>query len=151
MNNRASLRNLSGCPQFVVIGDDELEPDRASQPRLVDRRNAAVHGDDHLDALGAQRAQRVGVQAVALLDAVRNISTHCQLRVERAQHVPEDRGRHHSVDVVVAVDGDALSGTDRRADGPRRLDHSVHGARVAQVVELWLKKSVAQRTRGDGA
>ena len=136
MHDRARDWHFMRRMQLVVIGDDELEPDLARVLRLMDRRHSAVDGHDRLDPLAAQRVERLAVQSVALCDPVRHIGAHRRVRRDRPQHVPEDRRRHDAVDVVVAVDRDALACAQRVADGLGRLSHVVHGIGVLQLLQI---------------
>ena len=57
----------------VVVGDDDLEPERARVLDLGDGGDAAVDGQDEVEALLGEPRQRAGVQAVALLEARRQV------------------------------------------------------------------------------
>ena len=59
----------------VVVGDDQLDAQLARQPGLGDGRDPAVDRDDQLGrrAPSASLPQRLGVDAVALLDPVRDV------------------------------------------------------------------------------
>ena len=57
----------------VVVGDDDLEPERVCVLDLGDRGDAAVDGEDEVEAFLGETRERVDVQAVALLEARRQV------------------------------------------------------------------------------
>ena len=57
----------------VVIGDDDLEPERARVLDLGDSGDPAVDGEDEVEALLGEPRQRLPVQAVALLEPRRQM------------------------------------------------------------------------------
>ena len=112
----------------MVVGDDDLEPERARVLDLRDRGDAAVDGDDEVEAFLGEPRERVGVQAVALLEARRQVPR--DVGVQLAQQQDGERGRADPVGVVVAVHADSLAGVDRRGDRRDRLAHVAERERV---------------------
>ncbi len=53
---------------LVVVGDDQVDAELARAACRLRAANAAVHRDDHRDALGVQPLDRRGLEAVAVLD-----------------------------------------------------------------------------------
>src|SRR5581483_10375729 len=112
----------------VVVGDDHVEPRGPRLAHLVDRRDPAVDGDDEAAALGRQARERLAGDAVALLEAARQVPV--DLGAELAEGQDGERGRADAVDVVVAVDADPGAGGDRRTDPLARLAHVAEQERI---------------------
>ena len=60
-------------PGLVMIGDDQLQAELARQGGLLDAGDAAIDRDQQVRLAVAPGADGVGVQPVALLDAVRHV------------------------------------------------------------------------------
>ncbi len=108
----------------VVVGHEELEPELASESRLVQGRDAAIDGhDQRCLTLQRQRAERLGIDAVTLIDAVRDVILDvvgpCQL-----QAGPENAGSANAIDVVITVDDDLST----LANGPDNAIGRLGGA-----------------------
>ena len=113
----------------MVVGDDDVEAELARAPDLLDGGDAAVDGQDEAATLFRQALERLAADAVALVEAARQMPL--DLRAELPQH---EHGEHRGadpVDVVVAVDADPFPGGDRRAnplDGRRPCRPSRKGS-----------------------
>ena len=112
VDERVRVRKLGR--RVMVVCDDEIDTELAREPRLGHRGDAAVDRDDDLGAILGEVTERPGVQAVALLVAIRDV---------RANHHPELTERPHEdgrsgdpVDVVVPVDDDALASRERTTE-----------------------------------
>jgi hypothetical protein len=81
MHDRAHARQCAVVAGAMVIRDDDLDPKSAGLIRLLDGSDAAVDGDDEVDALAGQRRNRLGVDAVALLHAMRHVGAHGGVRL----------------------------------------------------------------------
>ncbi len=57
----------------VMVGDDDLEPERAGVGDLVDGRDAAVDGEHEPVPFVREALDRLPGQAVALLEAARQV------------------------------------------------------------------------------
>ncbi len=125
---------------LVVIGDDEVEAERARPLRCLGAANAAVHRDDHVDLVGMQPVDRRRLQSVAVAQPLRNEMTH--LAAEHLQRAAEDDSRGDAVDVVVAVDGDPLAARQRQLEARHRPFHVGQEKRVVQVIERRVQESV---------
>ena len=88
----------------VVVGDDDVEAERARLRDLLHGGDRAVGGDEELRPALGEPLDRRGVQAVPVLGPAREEPV--DVRAETAQRADEDRRRAHPVDVVVAVHGD---------------------------------------------
>ena len=106
VNHGDGLRQGSGAA-FVMVGDDHVHPERGGVQRLLARGDAAVHRDDKLDALLAQRRNGGVVETVAFFAAVGDIGDTFQTLA--AQIVRQQTGRGDAVHVVVAVYGRFLA------------------------------------------
>ena len=91
----------------VVIRDDDLEAVRLRAGDLLDGGDAAVDGQDEPAALVGETVERLAREAVALVEAARQMPV--RVGAERAQRQNGERGGADPVDVVVAVDADALA------------------------------------------
>ena len=94
--------------EVVVVGDDQFEAQLSRPCCLGHARDAAVDRDHDLGTPGRERFERLGVEAIALLEPVRHIPAH--LRVDCLQATHQDRGGAHAIGVVVAVDHDRPAG-----------------------------------------
>ena len=88
----------------VMVGDDDLEAERPRVLDLGDAGDAAVDREDEVEPLLGQPRQRAGVQAVALLEARRQVPVDVGAELAQQQH--GERGGADAVGVVVAVDAD---------------------------------------------
>jgi hypothetical protein len=131
----------------VVVGDDQVHAAVAGDLGLLDGGDAAVDRDDQLRALVAQLGQRLGVQAVAFLDAVGDVELG--VPAEHADRVPQDAGGRDAVDVVVAVDDDLLLVPDRPGDPVGGLGDAGQGVRVVQGRQRRAEERLAVGRLGD--
>ena len=97
----------------MMVGDDQFQAQLAGPVRLRPRCDAAIDGDDHLRPALGQRAQRLAVQAVAFVDAMRHVVADFG-REHACRHRYNNGRAAHAVDVVVAVDHDPAAGGDGR-------------------------------------
>ncbi len=124
---------------LVVVGDDEIDPELARAHCRFVSPDAAVHRDDHRGTFRVQPIDRRRLQPVAVLQAVGD-----EVADIAAQHLhrpPKDDGRGDAVDIVVAVDDDALAGGEcplEAGDG-RLQPRQAHG--IVEMVEGWPKES----------
>ena len=97
-----------------MIRDDQIEPERAGCAARLDASDAAVDRDDQMHPLGCEAIERRRLQSIAipqtLGDEMDDVSAK---QFERASQ--NNRGGD-AVDVVIAVNGDALAFGDRGKD-----------------------------------
>ena len=110
-DDRAVGQRLAGP---VMVGDDHVEPARARLGDLGDGRDAAVDGEHEPAALVGEPLERAAADAVALVEAARQVPVDVGAELAQQQH--GERRRGDPVDVVVAVDADPPARGDRRAD-----------------------------------
>ena len=128
-------------PRLVMVGDDQIHAELAGHVGGLERRDAAIDGDENARARLGQGAHRLAVEAVAFLDPMGDIEI--DLGAEQGQQLPEDGDAGDAVDVVVAVDGDLLFLLDGLAQaGDGRLDPR-HMGRPDQLGQLRLQEHVA--------
>jgi hypothetical protein len=113
----------------MVVCDDDLQPECPRVRDLLDRGHATVHGQDQPKAFLGQACQCVAREAVALVEAARQVRR--DLGAELAQDEHCQRGRADPVGVVVPVDADSLPGGDGTTDC---LAGSFHVAEQERVV-----------------
>ena len=111
---QASLREDVG--RLVVVGDDHVDAALLELPDPDVGADPVVDRDDHAGRLlrGQEVRDRLLVERVPVLGAVGDVPG--DVRAGEPEEVDEDDGADHAVDVVVAVDQDALA----LADGSRR-------------------------------
>ena len=114
----------------MVIGDDDVEAELSCAPDLFDGSDAAVDGQDEPAPLLREPLQRLAADAVALVEAARQMPL--DVRAELPQQEDCEHGRADPVNVVVAVDADPLAGGDRRA---YPLDGNGHVAQEGGIVQ----------------
>ena len=144
--------------RLVVVGDDEVDAELARPERRLGAADAAVHRDDERDAFGVQPLDRRRLQAVAVAHPFGN-EVH-DVAAEQLERAAQDDGGRDAVDVVVAVDGDALLARDGGQDAIDRDLHVGQRHRVVQVLERGVEEprralgivepALAQQARHDG-
>jgi hypothetical protein len=137
IDDRDGIRQIA--VGLVVVGDDEIEAQLARASRRVGAADAAVHGDDDLDALGVEPLERGRLQAVAIAEPLGDEMRH--LPAEQLERTAQNHGGRDAVDVVITMNGDALA----VGQGPQQpLDGAIHVGqphRIEQVIERGLQKS----------
>jgi hypothetical protein len=98
----------------VVVGHDHVEAERLRPRDLFDCGDPAVDRQHERAALIREALDRVARDAVALVEAAREVPVDVRAELAQARH--GERRRADPVDVVVAVDADALARRDRGAD-----------------------------------
>ena len=114
-----------------MVGDDHLEAARLRGSDLLDRRDPAVDGHEQAATLVGEPRDRVAGDAVALLEAARQMPF--DVGAERPQRQDGERRGADAVHVIVAVDADPLSVGDRRADPVDRDGHVPEQERVVRL------------------
>src|SRR2546425_2352170 len=109
---------------MVVVGDDEIDAELAREQGLAHGGDAAVDGHDDARPVRGELAERLAVEAVALLVAVRDV--RADDRAELAERRDGDRRAGDAVDVVVPVDDDALASRERTMEALERPVHIAH-------------------------
>ena len=126
-----------------MVGDDDVEPARRRLGDLGGGRDPAVDGQDEPAALVGEPRERLAADAVALVEAAREMPV--DVGAELAQEEDGERGGGDAVDVVVAVDADPPPGGDRGADA---LARGLHVAEQERVVRRLLAVEEAPRVVG---
>ena len=119
--------------RLVVIRDDQIDAELARALRRLDAANAAVDRDDERHAVGLQAIERLGLQPVAVLDAVGKEVD--DVGAEQLERAAKNDGRRDAVAVVVAMNGDALFPLDRRENPIDRRRHVREPERIVQMIE----------------
>ena len=102
----------------VVVGDHEVEAQRARPRRGLDRRDAAVDRQQEAAPGLVQALDRLRGEPVPLVEAAGQEGL--DVRAARRQHLAGQGRRAHAVGVVVAVDDDAPPVGDGGRDRGRR-------------------------------
>src|SRR5436190_18537307 len=86
LDPRSSILSRPLSP-LMMVGDDQIDAALAGDLGLFNRSDAAIDADDQAGALVADLRDRLGVEAVALVDAVRDVEVGGP--AEHADRVPE--------------------------------------------------------------
>ncbi len=123
---------------LVVIGDDQIHAQLARAPRRFRAADSAVHGHDQADPVRVQPLHRDRLQTVAVLQPLGDEMRH--LAAEQLNRAPQDDRGRDAIDVVVAVDGDALLAGDRGEDTVHCHRHVSQRHRIVQMIERGVKE-----------
>lgn len=126
IDQRIDLRQL--VTGLVMVDHDHGHAEAFCFGQRLDAGGAAIDGDEQRGALGRQSANRFGVGAVALENAVRDMDQ--RIEPAMAQVPGQQRRRGGAIDVVVAEDRDLLAPRRRVRDPLRRGLHLSHGERI---------------------
>ncbi len=114
-----------------MVGDNHVEAVRAGVGHLAHVADAAVDGDQQAHALGRELVDRVGVEAIALAQPVRDIGP--DLAAHRLDRLHQQRDCRDSIGIEIAVDHDRLALGDRRRNTAGRGIHTAHQERIVQA------------------
>ena len=117
----------------------EVDAELACAPRRLGTADAAVDRDDQPHPLGVQAVDRRRLQAVAIAHPLGDEVDH--VSAEHLERAPEDDGRRDPVDVVVAVNRDALSSRDGLFDPFDSPRHIREQERVVKMIQRRLEES----------
>ena len=117
--------------ELVVVGDDDVHAERLRLRHLCPGVDAAVDGDEQLDAGAGELVDRRGRDPVALAEPVGQAPA--DVRAELGEHAHQQEGRGDAVGIVVAVDGDGLSPAQRLVEPPARVGHARHEVGVVDA------------------
>src|SRR5215471_7725953 len=92
-----------------------------------------------MNAFAVKALDRRRLQPVPILQAFRYEMDN--VGAEELERTPQDDRRGDTVDVVIAVDRDALAPSDRRHDPVGRERHVGQHCRVVEMAERWVQKS----------
>ena len=96
--------------RLVVVRDDQVDAELARPPRRFDAADAAVDRNDQRHAVGLQPLDGCRLEAVAVAQPLGDEMD--DVAAEHLERATEDHRRRDAVDVVVAVNGDALAAGD---------------------------------------
>ena len=138
-----SRRQLAA--ELMMVEDDHIEPEVARGGERLEAGRAAIDGDDQRRSRRGELAERFGVRAIALEDAVGNVEDRVAALV--AEEPREKRHRGRPVDVIVAEDRNRRAGNDGVGDARRR---PVHVGQDRRVGHQHLQRRGQERRRGIG-
>jgi hypothetical protein len=105
----------------VVVCDNDVQASLLGMFHLGDIADAAVNGDHQGSALFPQVFQRVQVKPIAVLETV------CEIRddfpAEMGKALNESSGAADAIGIIIAVDGNDLTGEQGTIDPGYRLVH----------------------------
>ncbi len=147
------LRGIYDCQRVgdcravgrVVVGDDEVEAERARLRGLGDGADSRVHADHQAHAGLSRLAQDRVLHPIALADAMGKVIAHLRrlLRFHRQPDSLDGRlqqdGRRCAVHVVVSVDQDRLGVANCAQDS---LDGSVHAQQLRRIGRLVVQQRI---------
>ena len=91
----------------MVVGHDDVDPQRATQRDFVIGGNAVVDGDDEFHALLMQTAHGAFGHAVAFAVSVRNEISYVCMHAAQAFH--QHRRGADTVRIIIAVDANVFA------------------------------------------
>src|SRR5262249_22521046 len=133
----------------VMIDDDRVDPELIRARDLVGGGDAAVEGHEDLRAFAGELLHCVLVEPVAFDQAFRDVDV--RLDAVKAKKRSEKRGRGDAVDVVVAVERDALALLDRLDQAERSAIDMLHGRWIREVRELGPQVALGVDLAGEAA
>ncbi|MBV6467223.1 MAG: hypothetical protein PGMFKBFP_02566 [Anaerolineales bacterium] len=134
---------------FVMVRDDEVQPEVTRVAGFFGRADSAVHADDESNPVRVEFVERVVVQSVAFLEAVGDVLV--DVAAEGAQTLDQQRGGGDAVHVVIAIDGDPFAIRERGLDAIHGDAHVLHLERVGAEVRLGAQEGLSLRIGGDAA
>ena len=124
---------------FVVIRDDQVDAELVRPPPGVGAANAAIDGDDQLNAIRVQSLDRDRQKPITVLQPLGDEMD--DIRAEHFECAAQDDGGGDAVHVVVAVDRNPLVAGDRRDNSIDRSAHVGQQHRIVQVIERRIEKA----------
>ena len=149
IQNRQRLRQPHRRLRKVMIGHDQVQPQRLRRLSSGKRPNPRIDTDHQPHAIARERLKHLALHAVALAQSMRNMKARLP-----AQHLDGSLQQHHCrrpVHVVVAVDQDRLPRGNRVLNTRYRPLHAQHRVGVVQVLKLWMKESLRLGRRAHSA
>ena len=137
-----------GLYHLVVVGDDEVEPQLLGPLRRPTAVDPTVHGHHHPTTRLGKELQAVAVEAVPLLEPVREVAV--TRGTAGGEQLSEQGARGDPVDVVVGKDADRLPRHHRVRQAGRRPPEVGEEERVVHLVQPRGKKRLHRRA-GDPA
>ena len=130
VKNRDSIRQL--IIWHMVVADDEVYAQTLGIGNLFDSLNTAVEYYYQLDAFFCSIVQCFLTDTISLFVTIGNVIF--DIRIELLQEFIHQSYRRTSIDIVVAVDHDALFAPHRIVESVYRHIHVVHQERINQLV-----------------
>ena len=123
----------TGCGEnailaFVMVCNDDINPERRGIVCLFQRGDAAIHRNDESNAFFLQLFNRIAVQTVTLVAAVRDICFAGD--PFGAQIVRQQAGGGNTVYIIISEDCGLFTGFYRPADTLRSFRHILHEQRI---------------------
>ena len=131
IHHRARIGQL--VVRFVMVGDDQVDAELAGAARRFRRADAAVDRDDQLHAFGVEAIDGARLQTVAVGQPFGN--EVADVGAEQLERAPQNHGGRDAVDVVVAVDGNALATADRQQQPIGRAFEAGEPERIVELIE----------------
>ncbi len=132
------MRNGFVSGAEVVVGDDEVETEATRGFSLGEGAHAGVDGDDEAHSVGVSFLKHAGLQAVALVEAMRNMKSRFA-----AEHFDGGFEQHNSggaVDVVVAVEKHRLMLRYGLLEAGYGCVHAEHQRGIVEMGELRIEE-----------
>ena len=115
---------------FVMVGDDQVNAVALAHLGFFHGGDAAVYGDDELDAIPMKLINGDGVQTIALLQTAGDIG-HA-IRTTAPEKVRQQTGGGDAVHVIVAENGDFFAPVHGKTDPAGGQVHIGHQQRAGQ-------------------
>ena len=133
----------------MVVADDEVDAQTLGIGYLVDGLDTAVQYYDELDAFFGCIVQCLLTDTISLFVTIGNVIF--DVRIELLQEFIHQSYRRTSIDVVVAVDHDALFAPHSIVEPVYSHVHVVHQERINQLVKHRTEETLSRALRFDAS
>ena len=117
-----------------MVGHNHVETERGALLHFGERTNAAVNRDHNTRALFLQIFERVLVETISFVDAMRNVRQRfCAQHFER---VRQERGGTNSIRIKITIHRNRFAFANRAANAFHRNRHAAHQERVCERVTI---------------
>src|SRR5690348_5653528 len=121
-----------------MISNDQIQPNAARGFSCTKSANPGIDADHQTDAIGRGTLDDIVFHSVAVSNAVGNVKLRTSTDDLNGFFENDDRGS--AVDVVIAVDQNALAIRNRRLNTYYGFVHPLHQVRRVQMLELRIEK-----------
>ena len=117
----------------MVVRDDHSQAVLLPVCDLICSRDPIVTGDDRVHAVVQRTVDKIDIEAISVLDPVRNVCVH--VSSQPGQPFLQDIRRIHPVNVVVPDDADLLLFLDLLRQDLHCLIHILHQHPIVQICD----------------
>src|SRR5258705_7771661 len=99
---------------MVMVADNEVQADGLRVKRFVRGTDATIHGDDKFYSVRFERVQRLYIEAISFIEAIRDVAAHISSQCLKG--MDEQRCSSDSIHIVIAIDRNQLAMIERVAN-----------------------------------